>query len=101
MCIATLALTLILVPLHHEIIEGVKEKLRLEDQPIILYDKATNAYNISYSIGGALGPIVGGVIYDSLSEDQYSFARLCDYMAFSSLVVGIAYFILNTIPLLC
>lgn len=96
MSIATIALTLTLIPLQREILDSLAEKLQIEEGNLTLYDKATNAYNISYSIGGALGPIIGGWI-----NEYFEFAKVCDYMAFCSLGYGILYFFLSILPMLC
>jgi len=51
------------IPTLPEVIHAVKEKEGIEESPI-LNDKGSALFNVSFSLGCMIGPILGGFLSD-------------------------------------
>jgi MFS family permease len=87
------AVSFVFVPLLAEIIDAVKDKEGIEGDNEQVSDLASGMFNTSYAIGCLIAPILGG-----LFNDLYGFRYTCDIMAFSSLVLAVAYLFIILIP---
>jgi MFS family permease len=90
-----IAVAFIFVPLLSEIIESVKEKENIPEN-MILNDKASAIFNSAYSLGGIIGPLVGGLL-----ETFLGFRTTCDIMALVAVSFAFIYFFLNILPSWC
>jgi MFS family permease len=94
-CLAGVAVSFVFVPLLSEIIKAVKEKEGLTDDNQMLNDKASGIFNTAYAIGCTIGPVLGGILNDSVG-----FRYTCDTMSMSSLTFAVLYFLFVVLPAL-
>jgi MFS family permease len=75
------------IPLEQENKKDEKDK---DPRINIICDKASTMYNMAFSLGGAIAPILGGVL-----DDAIGFRSTSDVMAVSALITAIFYFVIR------
>lgn len=86
-----ISVAIIMNPIIPIIIEAVKRKEFLNENPI-LNDKVASIFSIAHTLGSCLGPLIGGFIRDLVktrSDDGYR--KVSDIMAISSLIISLFY----------
>ena len=73
---------------------GDNEERENKDKELInkICDKASTFYNLTYALGCALAPIIGGAICD-----QWGFRRTSEFMAMICLFLFIFYLVVGVI----
>jgi MFS family permease len=88
---------IMLVPMIAEIIEAVKEKEQVnsDDEVSIgkISDLASGLFGCFNAFGNFCAPIIGGFI-----SEKVGFRSTCDIIALSSIIYGLIYLGVNTVP---
>jgi len=88
---------IMLVPMIPEIIDAVKDKEQVnkDDEVTIrkISDLASGLFMCFNAVGNFLAPIIGGFI-----RERIGFRSTCDILALSSLIYGVIYLGVNTVP---
>jgi hypothetical protein len=72
-----------------------REDAKISKNPQIS-DKASALFNISYAIGAAIAPVIGGGLYDKVG-----FQSTADLMAATAICFSLIFFISGALPHLC
>jgi MFS family permease len=92
-----ISLCMILIPNIPEMIEAVKQKQQVNKDDEVTLEKisdlATGLFGSFIAFGNFFAPIIGGLLSDNLR-----FQSTCDIMALSSLLFGLIYLGVNTVP---
>ena len=88
---------LIIVPVIAEIIGAVKERehVNSDDEVTLakIADLASGLFGSFRALGCFLAPIIGGLL-----SQKFGFQSTCDIMALSSIIFGLIYLGVNTVP---
>ena len=92
-----ISFAIILIPIIPEIIEAVKQKEQVNDEDEVTLEKisdlAPGFFGSFNALGNFIAPIIGGLL-----KKEVGFQSTCDIMALSSLLFGLIYLGVNTVP---